>query len=477
PCASNPEPLAPFVDMFLIGDGEEILPQILELIKDHKRANEGKPERNKILANALDFEGVYVPGLYNFEYHSNGTVKNKSVYSPAPTKIVTNVVKDLDESYFPERPIVPGLNVIHDRMMLEVSRGCSRGCRFCQAGAIYRPVRERSPEVLVRQAENLVNNCGHSEISLSSLSTADYSHIGELATGLASKLSPRNTSISLPSLRVDRFSVDLAQEIQKIRKSTLTFAPEAGTQRLRDVINKGVTEENIMDAASSAFKAGWDRLKLYFMIGLPTETEEDLQGIVELAQKILHMGREIRSPSGRGRVKLTVSASSFVPKPHTPFQWVGQDTVDVLKQKQDYLRGKLGRGIQFSWHDAGQSSIEAAISKGNRNLADVIEGAWSKGCKFDGWDEHFNLEIWQETFKELEYDPSPYTNVGLDLDAVLPWDHLNIGVKKEYLKKEYHRAFKGKLTPDCRWAHCTQCGICSNLKVSKNIKGGGGFVD
>jgi len=473
PCAFNPEPLAPFIDFFLIGDGEEILPEILELLKDHKAAHNGKIDRAEFLAQVVGITGVYVPAYYHFKYNRDGTVREKEVKSPAPERVLKRVVKELDAVYFPTRPVVPSTEVVHDRMMIEVARGCTRGCRFCQAGVIYRPVRERGCELLLKQAEELADKTGHGEISLVSLNTADYPFINRLVGELASRLADRKISVSLPSLRVDRFSVDLAREIQRVRKSTLTFAPEAGTQRLRDVINKGVTEEDLMDAASAAFEAGWERIKLYFMIGLPTETHEDLDGIADLSCKVLNLGRKIKAEK-KSRVKVTVSVSSFVPKPHTPFQWAAQDTVEVLREKQEYLKKRLrAKGIIFNWHDVRQSFLEAAISKGNRDLGRVLETAWSKGCRFDGWAECFNFEAWKASLEEHGYDPSGYVNKPQDINAVLPWDHIDTGISKKHLIREYERALEGILSPDCRFGRCSRCGICGRLGFMPRIGGGG----
>ena len=473
PCAFNPEPLAPFFDFFLIGDGEEGLPQVLDLLVEHKHQHGDKLIRQEFYLQLLEVPGIYVPSFYSFKYAGDGTVLEREIIPPAPPSVKKLVVSNFEQVYFPERPIVPNMDIIHNRIMLEVARGCARGCRFCQAGVVYRPVREKGKDVLVSQAEKLAESTGHCEISLVSLSTADYSSVVPLAGELASKMSSKGVSLSLPSLRVDKFSVDLATEIQKVRKSTLTFAPEAGTQRLRDVINKGVTEEDVLAAVSSAFNAGWDQIKLYFMIGLPTETEEDLEGIVELAQKVLDKGREIKGSKGRGRLKVTVSVSSFVPKAHTPFQWCPQDTVAVLKEKQGYLRDRLKRssGINLNWHDAYQSSLEAAFAKGNRELAPLLEAAWARGCRFDSWSEHFKPEVWQEVFEEFGYNPDPSVNSELDRQSTLAWEHIQTGVSREFLVREFEKAFKGQLTPDCRLGKCSQCGICSSLGAVMELKG------
>lgn len=471
PCAFNPEPLAPFIDFFLIGDAEEELINILNLLRQHKQPV-GEIKRKEFFSKILGIAGVYVPSFYRFRYAPDGTVLEKEVEPPAPRTIKKSVVADFEKVYYPEDPIVPNLETVHDRIMLEVARGCARGCRFCQAGVVYRPVREKGEDVLVGQAEKLAESTGHSEISLVSLSTADYSSVVPLAGKLAAKMSTKGVSLSLPSLRVDKFCVDLANEIQKVRKSTLTFAPEAGTQRLRNAINKGVTEEDIMAAVSAAFNAGWDKIKLYFMIGLPTETYEDLDGIAELALKVLETGREIKGRQGTGRIKVTVSVSSFVPKAHTPFQWCAQDPVEVLRNKQAYLRDKLRRTskVSLSWHDANQSFVEAVFAMGNRELAPVLREAWNKGCRFDSWSDYFNPQLWWDAFSSVGYDPHR-VNSPLNPESTLPWDHVQTGVRKEFFLQEYDKALQGQLTADCRLNKCSSCGICSDLGAAMELKG------
>jgi len=471
PCAFNPEPLSSFFDFFLIGDAEEALLEILEIVKESRPSKNRKFDREQLLKKASEVEGVYVPKFYSFEYNPDGTVRDFSSMISSQ-KITKRVVRNSDDVYFQTRPLVPITEIIHDRMMVEVARGCGRGCRFCQAGIIYRPVREKSKDILLKQAEEMAQSTGHGEISLVSLNTADYSSINDLAQELSKRLEDRRISISLPSLRVDRFSVDLARAVQKVRKSTLTFAPEAGTQRLRDVINKGVSEEDLWEAVSAAFEAGWDRIKLYFMIGLPTETEEDIEGIVRLSRRVLELGRKIRGKNA-GRVKVTVSVSSFVPKSHTPFQWAAQDRIEVLKEKQDYLKRSLrGKGLIFNWHDAQQSFIEAVLAKGNRETGKVLLSAWLKGCRFDSWAECFDFDKWKSAFEEQGYDPSSYVNFSWKTDAVLPWDHINTGVSKKFLIREYERALKGIPTESCMRGRCAGCGLCPALEVYPEIKGG-----
>ncbi|MDD2233860.1 MAG: TIGR03960 family B12-binding radical SAM protein [Desulfitobacteriaceae bacterium] len=465
PCAYNPEPLAPFIDFFLIGESEEQLPQVLGLIAEQK---EKMSSRKEFLTAVAQIEGVYVPQAYHFSYKPDGRIQGINVDFGFPKVIKKAVLKNLETAYFPEQTIVPYLEIVHDRLMLEVMRGCSRGCRFCQAGMIYRPVRERSPEVLLQQTEKLLHSTGYGEISLTSLSSGDYSCIRPLVRELIDKYESERIGVSLPSLRIDSFDVSLAEEVQKIRKSGLTFAPEAGTQRLRDVINKGVTEENLLKAVEAAFRAGWSKLKLYFMIGLPTEEQTDLDGIVTLANKVIALGTKL----GRRKIKLTVSTSSFVPKSHTPFQWEAQEQQGSLDLKQKYLREKLrDKRIKYNYHDVRTSFIEAVFAKGDRRLAEVLELAFKSGCRFDGWSEHFRYQVWVKVFEELGIDPHFYANQALKHDDLLPWDHLESGVAKRFLIEEHHRALQGKLTPDCRFADCTGCSVCPGRGVQIELKG------
>lgn len=471
PGVANPEPVAPFFDCFLLGDGEEALPELLTLLADLKEKGVIN-KRHQVLKQIAALPGFYVPSFYKVEYHSDGTI---AAVEPAeaglPERVSKRVLPDLDKAYFPTRPIVPFAEVIHDRIMLEVMRGCTHGCRFCQAGAIYRPVRERDLAVLLRQAEELVRHTGHEEISLTSLSTADYSLVEELARTLATAYAEQGIGVSLPSLRVDAFSVRLAEAVQRVRKSTLTFAPEAGTQRLRDVINKGVNEENIMTAAGEAFRAGWQAVKLYFMLGLPTETEADLLGIVELARRILDLGREL-CPGKKPTI--TVSVSSFVPKAQTAFQWEPQDRLEVIKEKQKLLRSHLkGPGLRYSWHHPEVSFIEGVLSRGDRRLAPVIMAAWQRGARLEGWSENFHYEYWQEAFKETGIEPEFYAYRQRREEEILPWDHLDFGISKAFLKKERRQAFAGQVTEDCRSGRCAGCGVCPGLDVSPRLLEGG----
>jgi radical SAM family uncharacterized protein len=472
PTAYNPEPLAPFIDAFLIGEGEEAIHQIAETVKEWKK-DPAKPGKRELLQRITRITGIYVPEFYDVTYNNDGTIqKVVPNASFVPAKIVKSIVRDLDSVDFPTNPIVPFTDIVHDRIMLEVLRGCSRGCRFCQAGMIYRPVREKSPETIFRQAAELVKNTGYDEISLTSLSTGDYTCVQGVLGSLMDKYGSAGVGISLPSLRADSFSVDLAKQVQRVRKTTLTFAPEAGTQRLRDVINKGVTEKNLLEATEGAFRAGWTGVKLYFMIGLPTETNEDLDGIADLAFKVADLGRSILGDRV-GRLKITVSASSFVPKAHTPFQWAPQDSMDTLREKQQYLARKLKhRRIVFNWHDARLSYIEAVFARGGRHVGDVLERAWQLGCKFDSWNDHFKFDKWLQAFADVGIDPVFYAHRPFGRGEVLPWEHIDTGVNKAFLLAEYEKALGILTTGDCRFDECTVCGVCQSLPVNTDLKGG-----
>jgi len=471
PCAFNPEPLTDFIDFFVLGEGEEVILEVLELINEIKSAPQPLGKK-KVLKRLAQIKGIYVPGFYTPVYDDEGRIKEiKPLADDIPPVIYKRVVNNFSEAEFPPETFVPHTEAIHDRVMLEVLRGCSRGCRFCQAGVIYRPVRERKMDKLLAQAEDLINSTGYDEIALTSLSTADYTCVKPLINALIQKFGEKGVGVSLPSLRVDAFSVGLAQQVQQIRKSGLTFAPEAGTQRLRDVINKGVTEENVLDTVSAAFSQGWTSIKLYFMIGLPTETYEDLDGIIDLAGKVLSLGRKQKPPGVRRPVSITVSVSSFVPKAHTPFQWVGQVPRVELKEKQRYLKAKIKKlkGISLNYHDAEVSFLEAAFARGNRKLGKVLERAWQLGCKFDSWTEHFKYQSWLEAFKSCGLDPEFFANRTFGLDEALPWDHISSGVTKEWLLKEFCLAYQGHKTGDCRTVSCYSCGVCQILKTKPEI--------
>lgn len=470
PCAFNPEPLADFIDLFVIGEGEEIIHELLDTFKELRQ--QGVDRAAMLYQMAQSIPGVYVPSLYEVKYNQDGTVAGvQPTKEGVPAKIRKRVIRDFDNVPFPTNPIVPSMGVVHDRAMVEVLRGCTRGCRFCQAGVLYRPVREKKPATLVRQVEEMIKSTGHDEISLTSLSTADYTGVAPLVKKLLDIYGERGVNVSLPSLRLDAFSIDLAKEVQKVRKSGLTFAPEAGTQRLRDVINKNVTEQNLVDAVTSAFQNGWSSVKLYFMIGLPTETYEDLDGIAEMARKVVQIGYQCKVP--RNRLKVTVSTSSFVPKAHTAFQWEPQDTLEELRAKQKYLKEKLrDRHITYNWHDPETSFMEAVFAKGDRRLAAVLEKAWSKGVRFDGWSEHFRYDLWLQAFAEAGIDPKWYAYRRISHDEVLPWDHIEAGVSKRFLIREHQRAMSSQPTEDCRSGRCTGCGLCPSFEIRPNILGG-----
>ena len=461
PCAYNPEPLAPFLDCVLLGEGEEQFPAMLRVIQKGKEAGKTKKE---ILLDLSKLRGVYIPQFYDVEYQPDGTVKQVISKEEVPRLITKAVVQDFSSAYFPEKVIVPYMETVHDRVMLEVMRGCTRGCRFCQAGMLYRPLRERSPEVLLEQAEKAINATGYEEISLVSLSTSDYTCLNGVLEELMAKMQERGVSVSLPSLRLDSFDVNIAEQVQKVKKSGLTFAPEAGTQRLRDVINKGVTDEDLLRTVQAAFKAVWSSIKLYYMIGLPTETFEDLDGIAKQAHQVLEEAKKV----GRRGAKVTVSASSFVPKAFTPLQWMPQDSMEVLRAKQEYLKKKLkDKHIKFIYHDVNASFLEAVLARGDRKMADLLEWVVEAGCKFDSWSEHFRFDIWQQGFVQTGLDPHFYANRQYALDEILPWDHLSPGVSKEFLLQEYKKALNCSVTPDCR-RKCARCGVCP--EVAKPVK-------
>lgn len=457
PCAFNPEPLAPFFDAFVLGEGEEVMEEVLAACRE-------TGDRAGRLARLAGIRGVYLPNLYDVSYREDGRVASVVPRPGASPKVTKRVVADLDRQAPPVRPVIPSTAVIHDRVTLEVFRGCTHGCRFCQAGIIYRPVRERSLPLLLKAAGEVLEDTGLDEISLVSLSTTDYSDIGPLMRGIADRWGPTGVNVSLPSLRVDAFAVDLAREARRGRGGSLTFAPEAGTQRLRDVINKGVTEADLTTAVTAAFTAGWQAVKLYFMIGLPTETSEDVAGIVDLVQKVVAAGRSAGVPPAR--LKVTASVSSFVPKAHTPFQWEGQDERTELLAKQAYLREHLRlKHVAFNWHDPEAGFLEAVLARGDRRLAPVIERAWAKGCRFDGWSEWFRPLWWEEAFRETGLSADWYAYQRYDYGDTLPWDHLDCGVDRSFLIEEHRRALAGEATADCRNGECAGCGLCPALEV------------
>ncbi len=457
PCASNPEPLHAFIDAFMMGDGEDVIVEVVDALNDCKKRNLPRAERLKKLAS---IEGVYVPALYRAEYHEDGTLKAFMPIDPAaPSTVKKRFVADLNATAYPETIPVPYTQIVHDRIMLEIMRGCTRGCRFCQAGMLYRPVRERSLEKLNDLAQKLVDHTGYEEISLSSLSSGDYSCLPALCEGLMERFADQRVSISLPSLRIDSVVKDSLAQTQKVKKTSLTFAPEAGTQRLRDVINKGVTEDDLRGKLKDAFEGGWNSVKLYFMMGLPTETQADLEGIAALARMAVNAYYAVPKGQRAKGLRITVSAAVFVPKPFTPFQWCAQDTMEVVKQKQQELRRLLNiQGVTFHWHDPSISSLEACFAVGDRRMADVLYRAWELGCKLDGWNDQFRYDLWMQAFRDCGVDPAFYANRPRGPEELLPWDFIDIGVTKRYLRLEYERALKAQTTKDCRQG-CNGCGI------------------
>lgn len=455
PCACNPEPIADFIDLFFIGEGEEVDLEVMELYRECRRNGDSKYD---FLIKASQIKGVYVPSLYNVEYNEDFTVKSVTPTFNAPEKVEKRLMMDMDKSYYPENFVVPMIEIIHDRAMEEIFRGCIRGCRFCQAGFLYRPVREKSVDVINRQCHMLCNNTGYDEVSLSSLSSSDYTRIGELLTELNDWAKTEKVSISLPSLRVDGFSDEIISKIKTVRKSGLTFAPEAGTQRMRDVINKNVLEDELMATCSKAFNGGWSKVKLYFMIGLPTETTEDIVGIAELGQKVVNTFYKCENrPKGKG-VSVTLSTSSFVPKPFTPFQWEPQDTEESLKEKQRTIKESIKtKKITYNYHDSSTSFLEAVFARGDRRLCRVMELALERGFHFDGWGECFDLDKWLELFRECGISPEFYANRRRSFDEVLPWDHIDYGVTKEFLINECKKAYSNQTTFNCR-EKCSNCG-------------------
>ena len=455
PCACNPEPLTDFIDIFFLGDGEEVDLEVIELFRRCRAENKTKYE---FLKEAAQIEGVYVPALYDVEYNDDGTVKRYIPKDGAPTTVKKRVVNDVDNMYFPETFVVPFLDIVHDRAVVEVLRGCIRGCRFCQAGFLYRPFREKSVETINRQAKSLCETTGYDEISLSSLSTSDYGCLFELLDTLHTWTEDDRVSVSLPSLRVDNFSTELTDKIASVRKSGLTFAPEAGTQRLRDVINKNVQEDELKRTVSIAFNNGWTKVKLYFMIGLPTETDADVAGITQLGQRVIDWYYEAENREKGKRPAVTVSAAAFVPKPFTPFQWFGQDTIETLEKKQKLLKSSVtSRKLTVNYHGAETSFLEAVFARGDRKLNAVLLEAHRRGLRFDGWADCFDFDAWMQIFADLGIDPAFYANRQRSFDEVLPWDHLDYGIKKSFLIEECKRAYAAQTTPNCR-EKCSNCG-------------------
>ena len=462
-CTFNPEPLAEFVDFFSLGEGEESTPEIVGLYDKAKAEGWAKA---RFLQEVSKIPGVYVPSFYRHEYHEDGTLARIVPLKGAPEKITKRIVEDLDKAYFPTKMIVPSTEIVHDRANLEVFRGCIRGCRFCQAGFSCRPVRKKSPEVLYRQAVDILENSGNHEITLSSLSTSDYRGLKELTDELIPYCAGNKVSLSVPSLRADNFSRELMEKLQTVRKSGLTFAPEAGTQRLRDVINKNLTEEEILSTCANAFSGGWSNVKLYFMLGLPTETDEDVLGIAELVYKVIQTWKECGTSRKRG-LRVHVATAYFVPKPHTPFQWEKQITPQEYLRRCRLLKEHFySKSIEYDYHEPDLSRLEAVMARGDRRLAPVLEEATRNGARLDGWDEYFNYSIWFDAFKTCGVDPDFYTVRGYGEDELLPWDPIDVGIDKKFLLRERHRAYEGKVTPDCRHG-CAGCGASKLLREVK----------
>lgn len=453
-CAYNPEPLAPFVDLFVLGEGEEVSQEIIHL---YRKARDEYWSKEEFLVAAAQIDGVYVPSLYQVSYKSDGTLESVTPTEGAPAVVTKRIVQDFDHSYFPVKTIVPSTEIVHDRVMLELFRGCIRGCRFCQAGYAYRPVRARDPEILIQQGIEACKDSGYQEMTMSSLSTSDYRPLEHLCDGLLEWCEPNKVSLSLPSLRADNFSLGLMERVQHVRKSGLTFAPEAGTQRLRDAINKNVTEEDLLRSCRTAFSGGWSSVKLYFMLGLPTETDEDVLGIADLAEKVYQTWKEV-TPNPKRGVTITVSTAWFVPKPHTAFQWEPQISMEEYLRRVKLLREHMrGRSIKYNWHDSQTSFLEAVFARGDRKVAEVIEYAWRHGAKFDAWSEGFDFDRWMEAFQACGVDPAFYANRAREKDELFPWDVTSVGVTRSFLWREREQAYAAVITPDCR-AKCSGCG-------------------
>ncbi len=460
PCASNPEPLADFFDLFYMGEGETVYFQLMDIYKENKAAG---GSRQDFLRKAAGVPGIYVPSLYEVSYKEDGTIAEfKPIEENVPATVQKQVVMDITNTYYPKAPVVPFIKATQDRVVLEIQRGCIRGCRFCQAGMLYRPTRERDVEFLKQKAVEMLDATGHEEISLSSLSSSDYSQLPELVNFLMEECGRRGVNISLPSLRIDAFSLDVMKKVQDIKKSSLTFAPEAGSQRLRDVINKGLTEEVILEGAGKAFEGGWSKVKLYFMLGLPTETEDDMKGIAHLCEKIAKRYYEIPKEQRNGKCQITASTSFFVPKPFTPFQWAPmcreEEFLDRARIVREEIHAQLNqKSIRYNWHEADVTILEGILARGDRKISDVIVRAYEKGALFDSWSEYFHPEFWKEAFAECGIDTDFYTVRERKDDEIFPWDFIDAGVSKKFLLREWKHAQEEKVTPNCRM-QCSGCG-------------------
>ena len=458
--AVNAEPMAPFMDLFVVGEGEELDNEVLTLLREAKLSGWSKHE---FLTKAAQIQGVYVPSLYDVSYHDDGTVAAVTPRDGAPARVTKRIVSDLDAAPYPTRPIVPSTEVIHDRVSLELFRGCPRGCRFCQAGHVYRPLRAKKPETLILQGIESLENTGHEDVTLLSLSTSDYRQLPALCDGLLEYCEPRSIGLSLPSLRADNFSMEIMERLQKVRKSGLTFAVEGGSQRLRDAVNKNVTEEDVLHTCSIAFAGGWNTVKLYYMLGLPTETDEDILGIAEMANQILHCWRVNAKNKNRG-VKITISTSCFIPKPHSPFQWEAQIPLPEYLRRVNLLRSAItAKNVTYNWHDAETSLIEAVLSKGDRRVADAIEEVWRQGGRLDAWTDYFSFRRWMDAFEDCGVDVEFYAHREAGKDEILPWDHIDVGVRKAHLWSEREKCYRSELSPDCRH-QCAACGAAKLLE-------------